>query len=100
MKLLRNQIIIRPDTERKTESGIFLPDTMKDRFNEGEVVALGEYGYRYGEEVVGHNVKVGDRVLYRSNTGEDFPYEGETCYLTSEDGVIGILEPAREAVAV
>lgn len=77
-------------TEKKTESGIIIPETVKDDkgTKKGKVVAVGEGKYIDGK-LVPLSVKKGDRVLF--SWGEDVIIDGEEYYLVSESNILGIV---------
>lgn len=97
MRLLRDQIVIRPDeadVDPKTTSGIFLPGSQQSPFTTGEVVALGQWSAK-GADGTEHpfSVQVGDRVEYARHNGMEYVWHDEKVILTSEQAVVGILEP-------
>ena len=79
------------DKERKLESGIILPSSVKDEGNtkRGEVVAVGP-GRREEGEVQPVGVEVGDHVLF--SWGDEIKIEGETYHLVSESSILGVIE--------
>lgn len=99
MKLLRDQIVIRPDEQEEenvTPSGIIVPTAKQNQFSLGEVVQVGEYGHRASNGgTIPSSLNPGDRVLYRKFQSEEFDVDGgETgLRLATEAAVIGVLEP-------
>ncbi|MBT8399983.1 MAG: co-chaperone GroES [Rhodothermia bacterium] len=76
--------------EQKSEGGIFLPDTAKEKPQEAEVVALGN-GKNDDGEVVEFSVKVGDQVLISKYGGTEVKVGGDECVLVNESDILGIL---------
>ena len=76
--------------EQKSEGGIFLPDTAKEKPQEAEVVALGN-GKNDDGEVVEFSVKVGDKVLISKYGGTEVKIDGDECVLVNESDILGII---------
>ncbi|MBP82674.1 MAG: co-chaperone GroES [Verrucomicrobiales bacterium] len=76
--------------EQKSEGGIFLPDTAKEKPQEAEVVALGN-GKNEDGEVVEFSVSVGDQVLISKYGGTEVKVGGDECVLVNESDILGIL---------
>lgn len=76
--------------EQKSEGGIFLPDTAKEKPQEAEVVALGN-GKNEDGEIVEFSVKVGDQVLISKYGGTEVKVGGDECVLVNESDILGIL---------
>ena len=93
LKPLGAGIVIKPlPREEMTKSGIVLPDTAKEKPQEGTVLAIGpgkklENGTR--EKV---DVKVGDRVLYRKYAGNEFKIDGDEVVIIEEKDILAIVE--------
>ena len=76
--------------EQKTEGGIFLPDTAKEKPQEAEVLALGT-GKNDEGEIIEFSVKVGDKVLISKYGGTEVKVGGDECVLVNESDILGIL---------
>tara|TARA_R110002096_G_scaffold27577_7_gene84201 strand:+ start:1790 stop:2083 length:294 start_codon:yes stop_codon:yes gene_type:complete len=76
--------------EQKSEGGIFLPDTAKEKPQEAEVIALGN-GKNDDGEVVEFSVTVGDNVLISKYGGTEVKIGGDECVLVNESDILGIL---------
>ena len=76
--------------EQKTDGGIFLPDTAKEKPQEAEVIALGT-GKNDEGEIIEFSVKVGDKVLISKYGGTEVKVGGEECVLVNESDILGIL---------
>jgi chaperonin GroES len=77
-------------SEQKTDGGIFLPDTAKEKPQEAEVIALGT-GKNDEGEIVEFSVKVGDTVLISKYGGTEVKVGGDECVLVNESDILGIL---------
>ncbi len=90
---LQDRVLIRRiDKEDKSTGGIIIPDTAKEKPQEGEVVAVGN-GKR-GDDGTVHSldVKKGDRVLFGKYSGSEIKIDGEEHLILREDEVLGVLE--------
>ncbi|MDF1859034.1 MAG: co-chaperone GroES [Verrucomicrobiales bacterium] len=76
--------------EQKSDGGIFLPDTAKEKPQEAEVVALGN-GKNDDGEIVEFSVSVGDTVLISKYGGTEVKIGGDECVLVNESDILGIL---------
>lgn len=86
-------IIKRAEAQTKTESGIYLPETAKDKPKEGKIVALGS-GILNKEtgKYIPFSVKKGDRVIFNSYAGTEIKIDGEELLIMTEDDILGIIE--------
>lgn len=92
IKPLGTRVLVkRIDSEEKSDGGIFLPDTAKEKPQEAEVLALGT-GKNDEGEIVEFSVKVGDRVLISKYGGTEVKLEGREVLIISESDILGILE--------
>lgn len=76
--------------EQKSEGGIFLPDTAKEKPQEAEVIALGN-GKNDEGEIIEFSVKVGDQVLISKYGGTEVKLGGDECVLVNESDILGII---------
>lgn len=76
--------------EQKTDGGIFIPDSAKEKPQEAEVVALGN-GKNDDGEIVEFSVSVGDKVLISKYGGTEVKVGGDECVLVNESDILGIL---------
>jgi len=85
-------LVKRLEEEEKTKGGIIIPDTAKEKPQEGRVVAVG--GGKVNEEgkTVPMDVKKGDRILFSKYAGTEVNLDGEEHLIIREDDVLGILE--------
>jgi chaperonin GroES len=92
VKPLHDRIVVkRIEEEEKTKGGIIIPDTAKEKPQQGKVVAVGP-GRRDDGKVVPLDVKTGDTVLFAKYAGTDIKIEGEDHLILREDDVLGVVE--------
>ena len=92
LKLLGDRVIIRVlEKEEKTKSGIFLPDTAKEKPQEGEVVAVGAGKVYDNGQRVALEVQVGDKVLFAKYAGTDVNIDGVDHLVLSERDILSVL---------
>ena len=95
---LADRIVVRRiDAEEKTSGGIIIPDTAKEKPQEGEVVAVGEGKYKEDGTRQPLDVKQGDRVLFGKYSGSEIKIDGEELLIMREDEILGVLERAGAA---
>ena len=93
LKPIGDRIVVRPKSaEEMTKSGIILPDTAKERPQEGEVMAVGTGRIMDDGTVVALSVKVGDTVLFSKYGGTEVKIGGEEYIILREDDVLAVLE--------
>ena len=91
IKPLADRVIIKAlPMEEKTKSGIIMPDTAKEKPQEGEVVAAGPGKVEKGERIA-LEVKVGDRVIYSKYAGTEVKYDGEEYLILKENDILAII---------
>ena len=90
---LQDRVIIKRVEEREEKSvgGIIIPDTAKEKPQEGLVVAVGP-GRREDGKVVAPDVKKGDRVLFGKYTGNEIKLDGEEHLILREEDILGVVE--------
>ena len=95
MKLrpMQDRIIVkRVEEETKTAGGIFIPETAKEKPQQGEVIAVGKGKVTEEGKVLPLDVKVGDRVLFGKYAGTEVKLEGEELLIMREDDILGVVE--------
>ena len=99
IKPLHDRVIIRriEDSTDKTAGGLFIPDTAKEKPQEGEVIAAGEGKYKEDGTRQPLDVKAGDRVLFGKYSGSEIKLDGEEFIIMREDEILGIINRAGEA---
>lgn len=92
---LHDRILVkRLEEERKTASGIVIPDTATEKPDQGEVIAIGTGKVGDDGKVVPLTVKIGDKVLFGKYAGQSVKVKGEELLVIREDDVMGVLEAA------
>jgi chaperonin GroES len=95
---LQDRVLIRQlDEKEKTAGGIIIPDTVKEKPTEGEVLAVGPGARDEHGALVPLDVKVGDRVLFGKWSGTEVTVDGEEFVIMKESDIFGIIEIARAA---
>ncbi len=99
---LHDRIVVRRvDAEEKTKGGIIIPDTAKEKPQEGEVIAVGPGARDESGKLVPLDLKAGDRILFGKWSGADIKLDGEDLLIMKESDVMGVIEgaaqPARKA---
>src|ERR671912_2671838 len=99
IKPLHDRVIIRriEDSTDKTAGGLFIPDTAKEKPQEGEVIAAGEGKYKEDGTRQALDVKAGDRVLFGKYSGSEIKLDGEELLIMREDEILGIINRAGAA---
>ena len=100
IKPLHDRVIVRRIEEgEQMRGGIIIPDTAKEKPQEGEVVAVGEGKYREDGTRQTLDVKAGDRVLFGKWSGTEVKLDGEDLIIMKESDIMGIIEAtaARKA---
>jgi chaperonin GroES len=86
-------LIRRVEEEAKTKGGIIIPDTAKEKPQEGEVVAVGPGARDENGKVHPLDVKPGDRILFGKWSGSEVKLEGEDLLIMKEGDILGIVDP-------
>jgi chaperonin GroES len=96
---LHDRVIIKriEDSENKTAGGLFIPDSAKEKPQEGEVIAAGDGKYKEDGTRQSLDVKAGDRVLFGKYSGSEIKLDGEEFIIMREDEILGIINRAGEA---
>jgi chaperonin GroES len=90
---LQDRVIIRRiEEEEKTKGGIIIPDTAKEKPQEGKVVAVGKGKVNDDGKLTPLDVKVGDKILFGKYSGSEIKMNGEEHLIMREDDILGILE--------
>lgn len=95
---LHDRVIVRRIEEgEQVRGGIIIPDSAKEKPQEGEVVAAGEGKYKEDGSRQPLDVKAGDRVLFGKYSGSEIKLDGEELLIMREDEILGIIERAGAA---
>ncbi|MBK5199280.1 MAG: co-chaperone GroES [Methyloceanibacter sp.] len=93
---LHDRVVIRRlEGEEKTRAGIIIPDTAKEKPQEGEVVAVGPGARDEAGKLIPIDLKAGDRVLFGKWSGTEVKIDGEELLIMKESDVMGVLQGAK-----
>ncbi len=95
---LHDRVVIRRiEGEDKTKGGILIPDTVKEKPQEGEVVAVGPGARDESGKLIALEVKAGDRVLFGKWSGSEVKIDAEDLLIMKESDILGVIERATAA---
>jgi chaperonin GroES len=96
IKPLHDRVIVRrlEDSANQTAGGLYIPDTAKEKPQEGEVIAVGAGKVKDDGTRQALDVKAGDRVLFGKYSGSEIKIDGEELLIMREDEILGIIERA------
>jgi chaperonin GroES len=90
---LQDRVIVkRVEEEEKTKGGIIIPDTAKEKPQEGKVVAVGKGKVSEDGKIIPLDVKVNDRVLFGKYSGSEINIDGEEHSIMREEDILGVIE--------
>src|ERR1700749_2610240 len=89
---LQDRVVVkRIDAEEKSKGGIIIPDTAKEKPQEGEIIAVGPGGRDDAGQLIPPGVKTGDRVLFGKWSGTEVKLDGEELLIMKESDIMGII---------
>ena len=89
---LHDRVVVkRIDAEAKTKGGIIIPDTAKEKPQEGEVVAVGPGGRDENGKLITMDLKSGDRVLFGKWSGTEVKLDGDELLIMKESDIMGVI---------
>ena len=89
---LHDRVVVkRIDAEEKTKGGIIIPDTAKEKPQEGEIVAVGPGGRDDKGKLIAMGVKAGDRILFGKWSGTEVKLDGEELLIMKESDIMGVI---------
>lgn len=92
-KPLGDRILLKQlEAKEQTKGGIVIPDTVKEKPQEGEIIAAGEGKKNSDGKLIPLSLKVGDKVLYGKYSGTEVVIDGEDYLIIREEDVLGIVE--------
>jgi chaperonin GroES len=95
---LHDRVVVRRiEAEEKTAGGIIIPDTAKEKPQEGEVIAVGPGARDESGKVAALDVKAGDRVLFGKWSGTEVRIDGQDLLIMKESDIMGVIERTAEA---
>ena len=90
---LHDRVVVRRiDSEEKTKGGIIIPDTAKEKPQEGEIIAVGPGARDESGKINALDVKAGDRVLFGKWSGTEVKIDGQDLLIMKESDIMGIVE--------
>ena len=90
---LHDRVVVRRvESEEKTKGGIIIPDTAKEKPQEGKVIAVGKGKVNDDGKLTPLDVKVGDKILFGKYSGTEIKMNGEEHLIMREDDILGIVE--------
>jgi chaperonin GroES len=97
---LHDRVLVRRiEQDDKTAGGIIIPDTAKEKPQEGEVIAVGPGGRDENGQIVPLDVKVGDRILFGKWSGTEVKIDGEDRLIMKESDILGVITAESAAQA-
>src|SRR5918992_2306513 len=97
---LHDRVVVRRvESEAKTAGGIIIPDTAKEKPQEGEIIAVGSGARDEAGKLVPLDVKAGDRILFGKWSGTEVKLNGEDLLIMKESDILGVLEADKAAKA-
>lgn len=92
---LHDRVVVRRvESDARTAGGIIIPDTAKEKPQEGEIIAVGPGARDESGKVVALDVKVGDRILFGKWSGTEVKLDGEDLLIMKESDIMGVIEGA------
>ena len=89
---LHDRVVVRRlEQEERTKSGIIIPDTAKEKPQQGEVIAVGPGARNEKGEIVALDVKAGDRVLFGKWSGTEVKIDGDELIIMKESDIMGVI---------
>lgn len=99
-KPLHDRVLVRRvESEEKTSGGLIIPDTAKEKPQEGEIVAVGAGARDEDGDRIKLDVKAGDRILFGKWSGTEITLDGEELLIMKESDILGIIENGKAAKA-
>src|SRR5215210_7433600 len=95
---LHDRVVVRRiEAEEKTKGGIIIPDTAKEKPQEGEIIAVGPGARDESGKLVPIDLKAGDRILFGKWSGNEVRIDGEELLIMKESDVMGVIEPTTSS---
>lgn len=97
---LHDRVLVRRiESDEKTSGGLIIPDSAKEKPQEGEVIAVGEGARKDSGELIPMAVKSGDRILFGKWSGTEVKIDGEELLIMKESDILGIVSDSAAAQA-
>ena len=95
---LHDRVLVRRiESEEKTAGGLIIPDTAKEKPQEGEVISCGEGARKDSGELIPMGVKAGDRILFGKWSGTEVKIDGEDLLIMKESDILGLITMSKKA---
>jgi chaperonin GroES len=95
---LHDRVLVRRiESDEKTAGGLIIPDTAKEKPQEGEVIAVGEGARKDSGELIPMSVKAGDRILFGKWSGTEVKLDGKDLLIMKESDILGIVTGSASA---
>ncbi len=95
---LHDRVVVRRiEQEEKTTGGIIIPDTAKEKPQEGEIIAVGPGARGEDGKIQALDVKAGDRILFGKWSGTEVKIDGEDLLIMKESDIMGIIEAGKKS---
>ncbi len=92
---LHDRVVVRRlEEEERTKGGIIIPDTAKEKPQQGEVIAVGPGARNEQGQIVALDVKAGDRILFGKWSGTEVKIDGEDLLIMKESDILGVIDNA------
>ena len=96
---LHDRVVVRRiEGDAKTAGGIIIPDTAKEKPQEGEIIAVGPGGRDESGKLIPIDLKVGDRILFGKWSGTEVKIDGEELLIMKESDVMGVVEGTAKSI--
>ena len=89
---LHDRVVVKRLEEHKTKGGIIIPDTVKEKPQEGEILSVGPGGRDEAGKLIPIDIQVGDRVLFGKWSGTEVKIDGEDLLIMKESDIFGVVE--------
>ena len=97
---LHDRVLVRRiEGDEKTKGGLIIPDSAKEKPQEGEVVSVGEGSRKDSGELIPMSVKAGDKILFGKWSGTEVKLDGEEYLIMKESDILGVLSAKKQAKA-
>ena len=92
-KPLHDRVLVRRvESDAKTKGGLIIPETAKEKPQEGEIIAVGDGARKDSGELIQMSVKAGDKVLFGKWSGTEVTIDGEELMIMKESDILGIVD--------
>ena len=101
LKPLGDRVLVKPiEQEEVKRSGIIIPDTAKEKPQEGEIIAVGKGKMTDDGKLIQMDVKPGDRILYGKYSGTEVKIDDQEYLIMHQEDILGIIDKSKQTVKV